>query len=97
MLLKVLKEDEINCKLSYEFGNLEAIKQCVIYGLGIALLPRIVVAEEIRKGQMVSAIFAHPAFRFYTQMIYAKKKWVSKAFSHFLELTTAQTIKINEV
>jgi DNA-binding transcriptional LysR family regulator len=89
MLLKALKEGEVNCKLSYEFGNLEAIKQCVIFGLGIALLPRIVVAEEIRKGKMVAATFAHPAFRFYTQMIYAKKKWVSKAFNHFLELTTA--------
>lgn len=92
MLLRTIKEYGISCKLSFEFGNLEAIKQCVIYGLGIALLPRIVVSEEIRKGQLTAAALVHPAFRFYTQMIYSKKKWVSKSFAHFLELFSAPTI-----
>ena len=36
------ERNQVNFQLSYEFGNIEAIKQCVIYGLGIALLPRIV-------------------------------------------------------
>lgn len=86
MLLKVLKGNQVSYKLSYEFGNLEAIKQCVTYGLGIALLPRITVAEEIRKGQLVMIPFVHPACKFYTQLIIAKKKWKSKAYLGFLEL-----------
>ncbi len=86
MLLKVLKGNQVNYSLSYEFGNLEAIKQCVIYGLGIALLPRIAVAEEIRKGQIIAIPFVHPECRFYTQLIYSKKKWQSKAFLGFVEL-----------
>ncbi|CAN7751990.1 LysR family transcriptional regulator [Paenibacillus sp. LjRoot153] len=86
MLLKVLKGNQVSYKLSYEFGNLEAIKQCVTYGLGIALLPRITVAEEIRKGQLVAIPFVHPACKFYTQLIIAKKKWKSKAYLGFLEL-----------
>jgi DNA-binding transcriptional LysR family regulator len=86
MLLKVLKGHQVSYNLSYEFGNLEAIKQCVIYGLGIALLPRISVAEEIRKGQIVAIPFVHPACKFYTQLIIAKKKWKSKAYLGFLEL-----------
>jgi DNA-binding transcriptional LysR family regulator len=86
MLLKVLKGNQINFSLSYEFGNLEAIKQCVIYGLGVALLPRIAVAEEIRKGQIIAIPFVHPECRFYTQLIYSKKKWKSKAFEGFVEL-----------
>ncbi|RED51930.1 LysR family transcriptional regulator [Cohnella lupini] len=86
MLLKVLKGNQVNYNLSYEFGNLEAIKQCVIYGLGIALLPRITVAEEIRKGQIVAVPFVHPECKFYTQLIYSKKKWQSKAFLGFVEL-----------
>ncbi|TFE25977.1 LysR family transcriptional regulator [Cohnella luojiensis] len=97
MLLKVLKSNQVNYQLSYEFGNIEAIKQCVIYGLGIALLPRIVVAEEIRKGQVVAVPFIHPDCKFYTQLIYSKKKWQSKAFLGFLELFAEPTIKINEV
>lgn len=86
LLLKVLKGNQVNFNLSYQFGNLEAIKQCVQYGLGIALLPRITVAEEIRKGQLLAIPLVHPAFRFYTQLIYAKKKWKSKAFLGFVEL-----------
>ncbi|CAN7202775.1 LysR family transcriptional regulator [Paenibacillus sp. LjRoot56] len=86
MLLKVLKGNQVSYKLSYEFGNLEAIKQCVTYGLGIALLPRITVAEEIRKGQIVAIPFVDPACKFYTQLIIAKKKWKSKAYLGFLEL-----------
>jgi DNA-binding transcriptional LysR family regulator len=86
MLLKVLKHNQVNYTLSYEFGNLEAIKQCVIYGLGVALLPRIVVADAIQKGQLIAVPFAHQGFKFYTQLIYAKKKWKSRAFTGFLEL-----------
>jgi DNA-binding transcriptional LysR family regulator len=86
MLLKVLKGNQVSYKLSYEFGNLEAIKQCVTYGLGIALLPRITVAEEIRKGQIVAIPFVDPACKFYTQLIIAKKKWKSKAYLGFIEL-----------
>jgi DNA-binding transcriptional LysR family regulator len=86
MLLKTLKNNQVNYSLSFEFGNLEAIKQCVIYGLGIALLPRIVVTEEIQKGKVIAIPFVHPDFKFYTQLIYSKKKWQSKAFLGFLEL-----------
>ncbi|MGO4182978.1 LysR substrate-binding domain-containing protein [Paenibacillus sp. TAF43_2] len=84
--VKVLQHNHVNYTLSYEFGNLEAIKQCVMYGLGIALLPRIVVADAVQKGELIAVRFAHPDCKFYTQLIYAKKKWKSKAFTGFLEL-----------
>lgn len=88
MLLKVIDAGQVNVKISCEFGNLEAIKQCAIYGLGIALLPRIVVAEEIEKGQLVAVRLMHPDLRFYTQLIYAKRKWLSKPLQDFLKLFT---------
>ncbi|SEO81226.1 LysR family transcriptional regulator [Paenibacillus sp. OV219] len=86
MLLGVLKGNQVPYKLSYEFGSLEAIKQCVTYGLGIALLPRIAVAEEVRGGKVVAIPFIDPACKFYTQLICSKKKWKSKAYLGFLEL-----------
>ncbi|WP_010494772.1 LysR family transcriptional regulator [Paenibacillus elgii] len=85
MLLKALKFSQVNYTLSYEFGNIEAIKQCVVYGLGVALLPRMVVAEELTKGLLIAVPFQHPDCKFYTQLIYSKKKWKSKAFLGFLE------------
>lgn len=86
MLLRTLKSNQIHYSLSYEFGNLEAIKQCVMYGLGIALLPRIVVAEDMEKGRVIAVPLVHPDFKFYTQLIYSKKKWKSKAFLGFLDV-----------
>ncbi len=86
MLLRLLRSGQIGYRLAYEFGNLEAIKQCVTYGLGIALLPRIAVAEAVRQGQVVAIPFVHPECRFYTQLIYAKKKWQSHAFQGFVKL-----------
>ncbi|REE83890.1 DNA-binding transcriptional LysR family regulator [Paenibacillus taihuensis] len=86
MLLKVLKSNQVTFKLSYEFGSLEAIKQCVTYGLGIALLPRIAVTEEVMAGKLAAIPFIHPECKFYTQLICAKKKWKSKAYVGFLEL-----------
>ncbi|MFX3633040.1 MAG: LysR family transcriptional regulator [Candidatus Pristimantibacillus sp.] len=86
MLLKVLDASQVNVKISCEFGNLEAIKQCVTYGLGIALLPRIVVEAEIKKGQLVASHLQHPDLKFYTQLIYAKRKWLSEPLQDFLKL-----------
>ncbi|MFC5529019.1 LysR family transcriptional regulator [Cohnella yongneupensis] len=86
MLLKLLRSGQVGYQLAYEFGNLEAIKQCVIYGLGVALLPRIAVAEAVRQGLVSATPFVHPECRFYTQLIYAKRKWQSAAFKGFVTL-----------
>lgn len=83
MLLRTLKGNQIPYSLSYEFGNLEAIKQCVMYGLGIALLPRIVVAEDIQKGRVIAVPLVHPDFKFYTQLIYSKKNGSPKRLPAF--------------
>ncbi|MBB3110068.1 DNA-binding transcriptional LysR family regulator [Paenibacillus phyllosphaerae] len=91
MLLRELKRQQINYMLTYEFGNLEAIKQSVIYGLGIALLPRIVVQSELAQGKLAAAKFNDPACRFYTQLIVAKKKWRSHALQGFRQLITGAT------
>jgi DNA-binding transcriptional LysR family regulator len=52
MFEQVLKQHGIAVRIGFELGNPEAIKQCVRNGLGIALLPRIVVDEEVRQGTL---------------------------------------------
>lgn len=89
MLLRMLKGNRISYRLAYEFGNLEAIKQCVINGLGIALLPRIAVAAEIRNGQVIGIPFVDPACQFYTQLIYPKKNGSRMRSSDLLSSSAA--------
>ncbi len=85
MLVQALRESGVSFRLAYQFGNLEAIKQCVQYGLGIALLPAIAVQEEAEKGKLVAIPFQQPREAFFTQMIYHRKKWLSRSLRAFLE------------
>lgn len=86
----VLRDAEATIDMTLEFGSLEAIKQCVAYGLGIALVPYIAVAEEVKNGTLAILPFSHPEVRVYRQLIYHKKKWMSQALLYFLELLTIE-------
>lgn len=65
----------------FEFGSVEATKKCVISGLGISILPRIAVEQEILAGQLKDLRWTGPDFNIHTQMIYHKDKWLSPALS----------------
>lgn len=86
----VLRDAEATIDMTLEFGSLEAIKQCVAYGLGIALVPYIAVAEEAKNGTLAILPFSHPEVRVYRQLIYHKKKWMSQALLSFLKLLTKE-------
>ncbi|RKP45825.1 LysR family transcriptional regulator [Cohnella endophytica] len=85
-LERLLGRHGVSYHIHHEFGSMEAIKQFVGYGLGIALLPRITVTRELKEGQLVELPFAHPDITFFTQIIYHKKKWLSPAIRHLIEL-----------
>ena len=70
-----------------ELGSVESTKKCVISGLGVTLLPRITVAQEIAAGQLTDLHWNGPDFDIYTQMIYHKDKWISPALTAMLGLS----------
>lgn len=86
MLIKALKEQQIDYELTYQFGNVESIKKCILYGLGIALLPKIVIQDEVEKGKLIAIPLNHPDNQFHVQLIYHQKKWMSKGVKDFMEL-----------
>ncbi|WP_139489964.1 LysR family transcriptional regulator [Brevibacillus dissolubilis] len=86
MMEGVLREAGIVPETSLEFGSLEAIKQCAAYGLGIALLPKIVVKEEVQSGKLSIVNFSHQDIRVCKQLLYHKKKWMPQAFRRLIEL-----------
>ena len=69
-----------------EFSSVEAIKQCVIAGMGLALLPAIVVSRELRQHQIKALHWAGPSLDIATQVLWHKDKWVSPAMAAFQEL-----------
>lgn len=83
---KHLAEYKVQPLSSYEFDSIEAIKQFVLSGLGIALLPHAAVAEELAAGNMVDLQLKEPKIEMYTQIVYHKDKWLSPALASLLEL-----------
>jgi DNA-binding transcriptional LysR family regulator len=74
-LEKALDDGRINYQVISELGSIGAIKQCVIYGLGAAMIPRITVIEEIKQGQLIAIPLKDGLLPpFYTQIIISTNK-----------------------
>ncbi|HZG79732.1 MAG TPA: LysR family transcriptional regulator [Brevibacillus sp.] len=85
----VLRKANAVVHSSLEFGSMEAIKQCVTYDLGIALVPKITVTEEVKNGTLIILPFTHPEVRVYRQLVYHQKKWMPQAMHYFIDLLKA--------
>jgi DNA-binding transcriptional LysR family regulator len=69
-----------------EFASVEAIKQCVAAAMGLALLPAIAVARELRQHHFKALHWAGPSFDIPTHILWHKDKWISPAMSAFRDL-----------
>lgn len=69
-----------------EFDSISAIKQCVQANLGIAVLPQVAIAEELRDESLVVLNWAVDNFTVHTQMLWHQNKWMSPALQSFINL-----------
>ncbi|UUZ90400.1 LysR family transcriptional regulator [Paenibacillus sp. P25] len=91
-LERELRGQGVRYHLAYELGSVEAIKQCILYGLGTGFLPAITVREELVSGRLVQPPFQLERDRFYTQLIYHKKKRLTAALEKFIQLAAEAVI-----
>lgn len=66
-------------------NNIHAIKQLVMSGLGVAVLPRVSVEYEIAQNLMTEIPWKEAPLPVYTQIAYHKDKWLSPTLIKFLE------------
>lgn len=90
-LLELLKARDIPHRVHFEFGSIEAIKQCVLHGWGVALLPRFAVEGDLIRRDLVAVPFVDEALSFQTQLIYSNRRWMPKAFLSFIEMMVAES------
>ncbi len=69
-----------------EFSSIEAIKQCVMTGMGITVLPQITVANEVAAGALAVLPWSGPPLEVVAQLVRHKDKWVSPALGAFLDI-----------
>ena len=67
-----------------EFGTIEATKRGVTSGLGVALLPRVTVAEELASGTLVALDWEAP-FTLFTQLAWRRGKKLPPHVRLFVE------------
>ncbi|PEB47488.1 LysR family transcriptional regulator [Bacillus pseudomycoides] len=77
-----------------EFVSVEAIKQCVIAGLGIAILPAMVVEKDIQEGTMKELVFENTITPIFTQIAWHKDKWITSPLQQFIDVTRASFGKV---
>jgi DNA-binding transcriptional LysR family regulator len=76
-----------------EFWSIEAIKNCVMSGLGLSFLPLVTVQKEVREGNLMLLSWDDRPQRLATQIAYHKKKWLSPALHEFLFLVRQHAIE----
>lgn len=83
---RALADAGVTLRELLEFSSVEAIKQCVIGGMGLAVLPQVTVARELQQGQLVALPWAGPSLAMDTQLIWNARRWCGPTLSAFLEL-----------
>lgn len=94
-LESILEENNVRPLSTLELDSIEAIKQLVISGLGIALLPLVAVKSEIEQNLMIDLNWAGPEINMYTQIVYHKDKWLSPTLLSVLDMVNEQFGMIN--
>jgi DNA-binding transcriptional LysR family regulator len=69
-----------------EFSSVEAIKECVSLGMGVGLLPEIVVARELAQRQVVGLAWAGQEIEMATHVVWHRDKWISPALGAFISM-----------
>ncbi|VBB07244.1 transcription regulator hth lysr [Lucifera butyrica] len=92
MIDAILAQNQVRPKNLTEINNIQAIKQLVMNGYGVTILPKATVAEEIQKNLLLEIPWRGPKFEIYTQIVYHKDKWLSPAIRAFIEQNTAKNI-----
>jgi DNA-binding transcriptional LysR family regulator len=75
-----------------EFSSVEAIKECVSLGLGVAFLPDIVVTRELALKQIVRLPWAGAEMDMAIHIVWHKDKWISASLGAFIS-TLEQMLK----
>jgi len=86
---KILRSRRINFQYIMEFDNIETVKQAVEANLGVAILPRATVENEVRAGTLCAIDFTE-RFERPIAIVHRKGKIFSAAARRFIEMLTEE-------
>ena len=81
-----LRTEGVLVTKSLEFLSVEAMKQCALASMGVAILPEIVVHRELREGSLIAVDWPRKPLVVYTQLYRHRDKWMSPVMQAFWNL-----------
>ncbi|MGE7218524.1 LysR family transcriptional regulator [Priestia koreensis] len=83
---RYIEENQLDVRGSVDFGSVEAIKQCVMNGLGISMLPYFTVKNRLDQHVFNGKIIQDRDYEVTTFVAYHKDKWISPAIDSMISL-----------
>ncbi len=87
MLEKMLTEEKVALSTVLQFNCIEAIKEFVMTGAGITVLPQIAVEREIAAGRLVELSWIGGPIYADLLMMWQKNKWLPPILEEFIKIT----------
>lgn len=85
---RVLESQRVRARAVADFASVEAIKQCATLGMGIALLPEIVVAAELTRKTLVALPWRGADLSMTTHVVWHKDRTMTPAMQGFVDVVT---------
>lgn len=85
MFQKLIEEHHVQNQSNIEFWSIEAIKQCIVCGLGVTVLPYITAKNEIEQKKVITQELQTDE-KLFTYLAYHKDKWLAPSFKIFSEI-----------
>lgn len=78
-----LADGHVTADGTLEFASIEAVKQCVMAGMGLSVLPTVAVKAELAAGRLVPLNWREP-FEVYTQLVWSERRSMGPAAKAFI-------------
>ena len=94
---KFFRENGVMVSIEMQFDNIQSIKEAVVLGSGISILPERTMEAEVEQGRIVSIPLHAPELVRPTGIIHRRKKKLTRAGREFLKLVMADGAGANGV
>ena len=86
LILAMLKEHGVSLGSTMELSSVASIRHCTIAGLGVSILPRVAVKDDLLRGTLKEIDLKPSDLVVKSLLVYHSKKWVTPAMQAFLDL-----------
>jgi DNA-binding transcriptional LysR family regulator len=91
-----LTDSGVNIDGALEFASIETVKQCVVAGMGVSVMPSVAVEADISAGRLARLAWGQ-SFEVYTQVAWNPRRSVSPAQAAFMSTARSALGSVGQV